>query len=505
MISIFTQMNIIEKPPGKLDCLKSIYSYWPRSLRYHFKICPYGLMISIILVCFLTACLNQAGTSPLEVAELYQVDNIFRDFYQKLGGREVIGPAISPLFTQDKIVYQYTTACLLMYDPQNQKYSLAPLGFDMGIVEKPLPGDWSNRGHYVGGHYIYPLFQSIFEKMGGIDSVGAPLTEVRHNENMHRFEQYFENLGFFIIDGRTDQRVGLLAYGTWKCDLRCSYLPSLNSRVDISKKKAAPFVKFVTDLETNFTGFALSEPYIATDGNLEQVYENMILFVDPEHPDQVALRPLPDLLAMKSDPLETASHDPNNFFYPVEAEEGYNIPIQFMEYLKSKGGIKYIGPPITRCRQSQSGLLQQCFATLCLEEKRDPYGKIEVAPLPLGYAYRAKFQLTAANPLPETDQSEIHIQLWEQYPMISSDQSQIISASVFIGNNPLPNVEPELVVFLPEKKARVYFMPATGKNGETRLSLDKIDVKSGTLIPYQVCIISSNQLKFCVKDSFLIW
>jgi hypothetical protein len=45
------------------------------------------------------------------------VDQRFREFYDLLGGVDILGPAISPKFIHGGNEYQYTTAALMVYYP----------------------------------------------------------------------------------------------------------------------------------------------------------------------------------------------------------------------------------------------------------------------------------------------------------------------------------------------------------------------------------------------------
>ena len=462
-------------------------------------------LVLISTVFLFTACSSTDGGLNSSTEGTYPVDPLFIHYYEQFGGLDVLGPAISPLYHHDQSSYQYTVASLMIYNHTAQKYHLAALGKEMVIAEalKPKVGD--SKIPYSNGHFIFPAFQAFITKLGGIDIVGYPLTEIRHNDLDRRFEQYFENVGFYQMDDDPNRAVYLLAYGSWKCGATCSQTAALNSRIDLPIKKAAPFVIFVTNLGADFTGFALTEPYQASDGYLEQIYENLVLAVKPEHPELVALLPLPELTGFKPDPLERPSNDPNFYFFLVGTDKGYNVPVRFMDYIKSHGGINIVGIPITRLKKTGDNLLVQCFKKICLQEKRDVYDMLSITPLPLGIDYRDKVYTVPQKSISQDVYSEISIQLWERYPMISPKSTQNISAGVYVGNTPLPNIEPVLILTLPNGSEKVFSMPPTGENGETQLHLDPVAAQNGTLIPYQVCVIAPDQQRFCVKDSYLIW
>jgi hypothetical protein len=99
----------------------------------------------------------------------------------------------------------------------------------------------------------------------------------------------------------------------------------------------------------------------------------------------------------------------------------------------------------------------------------------------------------------------ITLQLWETYSLISSNESQEIGVGIFENDLPLQDVEPDLVLTLPDGGSRSYYMLPTDQEGQTRVQIEPIQAQNGTLIPYQVCIDNLNRERFCVRDSFLIW
>ena len=51
----------------------------------------------------------------------------------------------------------------------------------------------------------------------------------------------------------------------------------------------------------------------------------------------------------------------------------------------------------------------------------------------------------------------------------------------------------------------MYVMPPTDDQGESKISIEPLDVANGTLIPYKVCVAAQEERKFCVLDSYLVW
>jgi hypothetical protein len=218
---------------------------------------------ALLILSLLAAACEDAGFSvdPL-LPQVYPIDPTFREFYDLLGGEQLLGPGISPLFAHRGVYYQYTVAGLMVHDPgapASQRFSLAPLGLDMGINEAPVSPPAQPDLRYVDGHIIYNLFVPLYEKMGGARFVGSPVTEVHYNPERGRYEQYFANLGFYWLEGDSTDEVHLLAYGAWKCDAYCRSPHPDASNVVLPQRISKRFAGAVERLGADFTGYAISE------------------------------------------------------------------------------------------------------------------------------------------------------------------------------------------------------------------------------------------------------
>jgi len=78
-------------------------------------------------------------------------------------------------------------------------------------------------------------------------------------------------------------------------------------------RKVMPFLKEVAWLGLDFTGYARSEPTIMPDGSLEQVYDNVVLVINPEYPDKVYLLPLAERLGKADPSLQPLQATPTAF------------------------------------------------------------------------------------------------------------------------------------------------------------------------------------------------
>ncbi len=471
---------------------------------------PHTSWLCFVIICigFLVSC-AQAGGKPKATPEgTYPVDPLFGEFYENLGGMEMMGPAISPVFERDGVIYQYLDPGLLLYDPtlpKGQRLRLAPLGRELGVYELPSVAPAEPGGLMVEGYQIGEKFVPLFQKLGGVNVVGKPLTGVNWNLEDNRYEQYFENLGFYWKEDDPLRPVGLLSYGAWKCDVYCRHSPPQQSRIRLPTRTTVPFLKEVARLGLGLTGYARTEPFLSPDGYLQQIYDNVVMVINPEDPDTVRLLPLPEKMGLAGDTLQPPSSDPQMYFYPVQGGLGYNIPAYFIEYLQLHGGLERLGAPVTQLSQQDERTYRQCFRSVCLDALIDRTGAVQVSPVPLGRRYRDLFYQADRAALDETQPLNLTMQVWEDLPLVAPDQEQSIGVVVYGNNLPLAGVEPEIALTLPDGSLSNKVMPPTNDQGETTITIEPLQVKNGTLIPYKVCVTTSGEQKFCVLDSFLVW
>ena len=519
-----------------------------------------------LIILLLTAACDDAtmgGDSLL--SQKIAVDPTFIEFYNRLGGEEILGPAISPLFTYRNVYYQYTVSSVMVYDPgapASQTRSLGTLGVDMGISDAPVSKPENSDLRYVSGHVIYPLFLPLYEKLGGLRFVGEPLTEVHYNPEKGRYEQYFASLGFYWLEGEPLDSIHLLAYGAWKCDVHCRSSVEGPSNVVLPFRTSKRFSASVERLDARFTGYAITDEYSTPDGFVEQVFENVVLVLDPKQPGRVFPRSLTQRLGYRPDPLQERPVESEDYFYPIVGDRGYIVPHRFYDYLSQHGSFDISGPPIGGVARIKDTLFQQCYTNLCIQAFLDAMGEIVVRPAPLGYTYRLlpvdELNQPGANPSspgegtfdpvlsapeqsdvpaepPAEDRSEpepfleeqieptleiqaqpadvpaaapdgpVTVQVWEGLPMVSPSQSQEIGVSVFQGGQPVANVEPDLTVSLPDGTQQTYYMLPTGPDGQSRQIIEPVAAENGTLVPYEVCIYDLGGAPLCVRDTFLIW
>lgn len=494
------------------------------------------LIVLFIFVISTSACGKLAEKTDSIVSGVHDADPQFHDFYQRLGGGQILGPVISHLFTHGQISYQYTLAGLMAYDPlapEHERYYLAPLGLDLGILEAVVqpPDDPSLR--YVDGHVIEPQFLPLYQELGGARVTGRPLTEARYNPAKERVEQYFENLGFYRTESDLPGVAHLLAYGQWKCGTSC-LLPSI-SFSDASVESPIPpgpeFRKAVDRLGQSFTGFAICPPYDSPDGTKQQVFENVVLAVPNEGGGRLLLYSTPATLGIVPEPLVFPSNDPRMFFYPVSEGKGYNVPQIFLDYLAQHGGLDAAGPPISELLPIGDGIYRQCFSNLCLEEHAEEAGTLRIRPAPLGFNFwRDVVVATGQEGAPESGQLKgtesldigqprpvptqvisqpvsegVIVNVWKKYPVIAPGHRQEIGVVVLRENLPMVGVHMALILTLSDGESARFEMEPSGSDGQSYYLLEAMDAPLGEPIVYQVCVYHRPGEVACVQDSFLIW
>jgi hypothetical protein len=442
------------------------------------------------------------GTYPIAV--------IFEDFYEKLGGEEILGPAISSVFSRGDVRYQYTVNALMVYDPgasYSQRYQLAPIAKEWGIEEPPelQPGDPDVP--YINGHQVWEEIRPFYKDFGGF-LIGSPLTGVQYNEEKGRYEQYFTNLGFYRNSLDSPGKVHLMPYGDWFCASKCEYEIQDAVLVSPSDDLMASdidrvFLEYARRLGNDFTGPAISVTLLASDGNYEKAFKNVVLYVSPDDQNFVYLRPLSQLVGTLPDPPVPPSDVPGMYFYEVQDELGYNVPQYFLDYIAMHGSMELSGPPITELHPTSDGVSSQCFTNYCLEYNATAPEAMRVQPASLGNKYIE--QVPSTQPKVTEPAGAIGLQAWERYPLLPSGQSQEIGMAIDEDGVPLAGIEFSLTVTLPDGTQRNYFLSPTDADGQTTVSLDPIEAPNGSSILYQACVVSVLDRPVCIPGMFLIW
>lgn len=525
-----------------------------------------GLLITAVL---LSGCSEEQTTTQPTEPNTILIDPVFQAFYNYLGGEALLGQPISGPIREGTATVQFVRSGKMVYDPTapaNSFFRMAPLAVEMGITEPPVSAPMHPEFRYDNGHIIYPDFVALYDQLGA-EMVGRPVGEIRYNLIRRRYEQYFENLGFYRLEGT--QEIQLLDYGIWACGDRClpadgeplNAAPISPGEIDILGKAAVdPLVApFVDQFGTDFTGFALNEATTAGDGLREQILENVVVVADSRIvPAEVALRPLSEALHILPEPPRPYSGDPNMYFVPTQgANLGYEVPVQFWEYISINGGSRMFGSPISHYGLLSGSIYHQCFQNLCLVYDYGANEEARIRPEPLGYAYQYIYGGDRAQPTqapvviaptasptqivlateapvlptvvplapteiptlekiptptvlqlppdPSGAVREITIQVWERYKVVETQEAQEIGVWLMENGQPIRLAAVSLVVMMPNGIEETFTMPQTDEKGQAAMMLPSIEAANGTMVPYKACYQVLTDARVCVVDYFLIW
>ena len=465
----------------------NIFRQYKKVLKMSRKTLP--ILFLLLIGLSLTACVETvpsgtASGSGMGAAGISSgVDTRFRELYDLLGGRDVLGAAVSPKFEKNGLEYQYTANALMVYDPNTNQYSLASIGRKLGIAEP------TTNPAAPGGHDVYAGFLPQYEQLRGNRFVGVPLTSVRYNEARGGIEQYFENLGFYQLETDPPNVVHLMYYGAWLCAEACSVDIPPVAAPDLPSIVVTPFSDALERLSPDFTGKPLSLPYTAPDGSQEQIYENVVVISDPARPGGIALRPITAMLGVRAD-FNTA----------------FDVPEQLHRFVMENSGYELSGAPVTGFSPQSDDVYRQCFANMCLDYFPNKSEELQVQPTALGYLYKSRYYQETPGGETAGSGGSLMLTVSEGYSLVAPNASQVISVYVSDGYQPLSGVSPVIALTLPGGEQRSYTFEATRPgDGFSTIALEPINAPHGTRIDYQVCVNSNSGQQACLQDFFLIW
>lgn len=472
--------------------------------------------VALLLLSLLTACSDGLGLTPTPGlhSRVYPVDTVFKEFYQTLGGQQVLGPTISVLEIRENQQCQYTERVLMCFNPlvtDATRFSLYPLGRELKVEESPFPG--GNQAlagaRVIDGYTVYDKFLPLYDRLFGARYVGRPLTELRINQDLKRVEQFFENAGFYQSLDDPNGPVYLIPYGAYLCG-ECS--SRLNEYWSIVKSNIAeqPFAPFYARLGGPAAfGTLLLKPQIAEDGYLQQVYANVIFYAPQDNLSQARLRPLPLVLGYEvQPPAEKISHD-QLVYYEINGGLGHNVPRQFDEFITLHGGRDLAGNPISEVIRLPEGIYRQCFENYCLIFDPAASDLMKVRMAPLGEEYIRRFPPSENLQIRNLfTPDRIALVVSADKPTLNDNEEQYIRILVQQTDTgqPLERVDANLILHAQGlTDQRLDFAP-TDANGMSVVAIPpQANVPNGSRLMYQVCLNLPSEQPICAKDSYLIW
>lgn len=470
--------------------------------------------LTILLMGSLSACASHPAPVTVQQPGTFSVDPLLREFYASLGGEDLLGPAITALFSLDNLQCQYTQNVLMCFDPLTQgiqRFSLYPLGrtFDIGEPASPV-----SLGTEENDFPIYEEFTTLYQRLYGAQYVGKPLTPPRFNPNKNRIEQYFENVGFYRNLDDPQGEVYLLSYGVYACSTDCRFSPPASAIVIRNVvEMEQPFLPRLVRLGgLKVFGLPLTHPYLAADGFREQVYENVVLYAPPDNPNAVRLRPVARLNSMPvGQPMPRRYSETDGVvFYPVEGENGFHIPLVFDQFIASHGGIEISGIPLSDPYQIGENLYRQCFENYCLDYDNRPEATERVRMAALGREYLKISGLQAPQAAPfEITAETVQMVVNAAKPRLTAEEAQQFEVLLLRAHDqqPLSSVEATLTLTLPDGRQALYYLPPTDGQGHSLLRIAPLQpaLPNGSVVAYRVCLNVPAEQPICKADSYLIW
>jgi len=466
-----------------------------------------ALAFCTILILTLTACGIAANPGPTPTPYgATALASVFRDLNDKLGGVAVLGEAISAPFPHDLSTCQYTENVLLCYNPdakvEAERVTLVPLGTQ--IITRPpatLPK-------------IFENFQGMYERMFGTLYVGRPLTGGRYNSDERRYEQYFENMGFYQRIDDPRGTVHLMAYGSYFCKSYCAFTTSHDGIV-VGYNTGIEFPGVVSINRLGgiaVFGSPITKPFQAKDGATEQVLDNVAYYIPADDPSTIRLRPLALLLHIRQEAPgpQKYGRDQGMAFYPVQGALGYHVPIVFDAFIAAHGGIALAGNPTSDpfyAEVNGAKLARQCFENYCLEYDPSAPADQRVRMVPLGSQYRAQDVSDtqwAFHFSPDTTRLTVS----KLHPEVTSKEEQQIQVLVTQVTDTLPiqDIDAILVVSLPDGTKVSYNVPPTGPDGKSTVTIPPVsNAANSTIVPLVVCLNVPADTPICQREAYLIW
>ncbi len=475
---------------------------------FHFRQL-FFVCLSFFLLLNSSACTSTTNTKfSDDTPGTYVVHTLFREYYQDLGGKERFGPAISQIFDRDKYECQYTVNALLCHNPLatgSARFFMAPLGTNL-ILSSDSTADTSA---------IYPDFLPLYKELTKYNAVGQTLTGVHYNYEQQRVEQYFENIGLYHRFDDAHGNVKLLPYGEYFCGNDCTYA-GVAAQDQITPQYPEISSPFGTSLERiggmQTFGRPLTHPYDTSEGYLEQVYENVVVYAPQNNLSDIHLRPLPELLDLKSNPPGTKVYgvEQNMVFYTTSGELGYHVPVIFDNFITLHGGLEISGDPINDpFSDPLTGIPRQCFTNYCLDYHSEAEKEYQTRMAPLGTQYLQETQGT--NDLISRyvyANENVHMQLSEQKPQITSSEELIVDLLLVQSEDqsPISNVESKVTLTFPDGEQESFVSSSTNPQGHATITIPaQTQLKTGDLVSYKVCLNVPSETPICIYDSYLIW
>lgn len=456
----------------------------------------------------LAACATPLETSPprsnLRPGE-FPVAPAFEKFYEVHGGVEVIGPAISPELDENGLRVQYFLNGRLEYHPANPaglEVLLSPLGLTtLGASEPPVPPpplDSKSRYFAATGHFLYAEFEPFFDRIGGIEFIGYPISEVRVESG--RVIQYFERGAILRPESSSTWRnirlaaLGFIAYPAQPAQGLSGFMYA-TPPAPVSRQPFRPYLDLY--IGGDIVGPPLTNPVPLRDGTMEQVYRNAILYSEPGAPGGVRLRPLGRQFHPALDPPVPPLNTPGSRYFPAT---GHNVTHVFGEAFRTFGGLTVFGNPLNE-EHLEGNMLVQDFENARMEWR---FGVPNEAAFQLTNYGEQALALPAPTPIPTVNANLLMTpRTRAEYPALDFGFAQTIYLRVVdSAGQPVAGAGSVLAV-RPTRGGFITTMPPTDTDGRTQFTFGLPDTQPGDFVLYEIAITAPDRPPAYLEDSFI--
>ncbi len=342
---------------------------------------------------------------------------------------------------------------------------------------------------------VDPMFEQFYQQMGGVDQLGQPISKLT-TENGKQC-QYTTN--------------GVLCYDPAEGgDQQFSYTP-----IESSAKVDTPYDHILERMGgRQVFGEPQGEPVIASDGQMEQVYTNIVVYSPPDNPNDIHFRPLARALGMPAGQPGPKIYDRrhNVIFYPVEGELGFHVPVVFDEFIAQHGGVEKSGKPMSEpiaIKLNGQQVARQCFENYCLDYyiNAPTASQVRLAPLGLDYTQSVSSPSGYANvAAPVSDTLAMLVSEDNAQVTVSDSQTFFILVYKDHTKEPQSGITATIDLMLPDGASYTYQTPPTGLNGWTSLTIPPLpNLEHGMMVAYKVCLNQPVEPQNCASDMYLVW
>jgi len=439
------------------------------------------LVASVILAVGSSACRpSPASLEPGDAENPIALE--FSAFWEEAGGLATFGPPLEPAGRRGGVLTQTFLAVQLTYHPddRDQPIRLAPLGVELGLAEPATPPIDGQSGQYFPetGHTLYTGFAPLFGALGGLKVVGAPVSEVRFQSG--RITQYFENLAMVRPENASPSDVRLLPLGLAFQPGESAFGIEVDQVVLPGVVRERPFAQA---LERHggeaVLGQPLSDPFVAEDGDLEQVYERAVVHAERAGSRAVHFRPA-GLEFWSLTPPVPESREVGAVYVK---DTGHNILYAFADFYREHDGAALLGDPLEEVRVEGTGLAQR-FENGELVYRYDLPPELAVQLAPIGQRYltahptpspsvasQPTATVTAEAPRTSSSGAAIRLEVSLARSVVHPDGAQQISVRVTSSDGkPIEGIRPRLAWY-GVRSTGTQLMPASGREGRTSLPL----------------------------------